>query len=1588
MRFSLLVIILLLAVVAATAQTLPTGNLLINGDFQKLDAQSWATGWGRGGDMKIAREGEQSWLVVTNGGANQTLKLDPAWSRLKLTCRMKTTDVVLGKDSWMTGRLTMEWRDAQDKHVDPWPNVFGVIGTTPWTNCEREYRIPEGATKLAIGAGNLGASGTVEFDDIAISVSRLRSQAMDDAPLPAGASHVWDMTTAARQKSATRETICLNDLWRFLPLKNEAGTDVPGEKQGWCWFKVPGVWPNTSEAGAQTIWMSDWADEKVDLNAFDQAWYKREVTVPDNWAGKRVWLDLTMLQTHGKVYVDGKPAGELWFPGGRLELSNSLTPGKHMLAILVTARPTEGETRNFMAPDRIIAAKARVDLKGLTGDVFLVAEQQGARLGDVHVITSVTDKRITLDVGTGDLGTGQYRLTGTVLDGGKSVKTLQSPVFAASDLKSGRFSFSADWPNPKLWDTDTPQNVYHAVVRLESADSKVLDETLPELFGFREFRISGRDFLLNGKPIHLRALLVQNLNQPADVANVAASKRTCERLKQYGFNFFITGNYNFRPGTVGYMDGLLQAGDETGVLQAFSLPHMTDFRIDPAKPESQEAYRTLTDYLIRRMQNHPSVIMYAMNHNATGYYGDQNPLKIDGKYSPETAGGNANQWSSRNREIAPITAAIARSIDPTRPIYHHQSGNLGDMHTVNIYLNWAPRQERSDWLEHWATDGVKPVFFVEWGLPHISSWSSFRGPEFIWRFEAFQSVWDSEFAADYVGQEAYRMTPTKVKSLAWEEELWAKGKPFYWSNLIRFLGQQEENYLQVQSLMAGDNWRSHRTWGLSAGLPWDQGGLWRRDPQAAPEQAVPVDNALSALQQPGIVPDRLLPHADFLTTTTPDAQQPTSLGRTFLRWNMPLCAYLGGGPKRFTEKGHNFTAGETVRKQLVILNDTRRDAKCNWSWKLDGGKAVAGSTTVAAGGKAFVPVEVKLPSQIAGGEHTLAATFRFADGTVQEDSLKLNVLTPAAKPAAAKIALYDPQGLTARTLDRLGVKYVKIAADAKPTGYDLLIIGREALTADGPAPDLSAVPQGLRVLVFEQTYDTLTRRLGFRANVHGMRQAYVRTTHPALAGLSDNNLRDWRGAASLVEPFLQLPGPELTDPKWDWMGFTNTRVWRAGNYGCVASVLIEKPSRGNFLPLVDCGFDLQYSPLMEYAEGKGRMVFCQLDVTGRSETDPAADKLCLNLLRYLQKTPAATEVRPVAYAGDERGAALLRDLHVPFEQATRAQAGQLLVLGPKAPAVPGLDAALQQGARVLCLGMDNEDLQRVLPGVATVKDEPTTPALIEKFDRPELAGVSNSDLHWRTLLTLPALSETGADRNQALAVIERGPGRVVLCQAAPWMFDYQAKPYIRTTYRRNVFLVTRVLANLGAQSQAPVLAQMGHPAALYNWPLPAEWKGQADAKNTGEQEGRQKPEFDDSAWQPIKVGEPFEKQLPELGSYDGAFWYRLRFHVPAELSANDVKLWLGPVDDESRVWLNGKFLGEVTKKTNPEDYYKLPREFALTDDMLYRDRENVLVVWCNDTFQTGGIMAQPKLTATPPWLNSYYVQVPQAVDDPYRYYRW
>ncbi len=1410
-RHALSVLGILLTAAGAAS---PATNLARNGSFDS-GIEGWGHGAARGQGVSITSAESNAWLVLDGpASVSQRLPIDPDWLALRVTARMRTTGVVVGQEGWQDARLAMDFKDASGKHLSPWPNVFHATGTTAWAKHERTYKIPPGATCLDLNPAMFGSAGKVEFDDIAVTVAHAKGQPIPDLPLPDGAPDTDDLSRAWRRSSSSREEICLNGLWRFLPAAPDRAASQPGPGSGWGWFKVPGIWP-ASEDSAQQVLLPENLDGDSS-HAFEQAWYRRELPVPTNWNGRRILVDFRMIQTHARVWIDSAPAGEIFFPGGRLDITAHVRPGtRHTLTILLTAKPLEPESNVFMAPERIITSKAAVKLKGITGDVLLVSEPSAATITDAQVRASVRDGSITFDAGIANARPMKCVLAAQILDAGKPVKALEGAPFDTAALKNGRVSLSAAWPGAKRWDTDSP-HLYDAIVTLKDAAGNTLDQTLPVRFGFREFSIEGRDFLLNGTRIHLRALHSSNINGGADIASIEGCRNTCRRLAQHGFNFLITGNYNFSPGEVSYMDALFDACDETGILAAFSLPHVKDFAWKMETPEQAARYRALCEWLIRRAQNHPSIILYSMNHNATGYYGDQNPLRMDGIYepnfppkpSPDPKAPPKPDSRARNRAQAQLAADIAKSLDPTRPVYHHQSGNLGDLYTVNIYLNWAPLQERSDWLEHWATHGKKPMFFVEWGLPHISSWSSFRGPAFIWRNPALQQIWDSEFAAAYLGDRAYEMTETKIASMKWEEELWAKGESFYWSSLIRHLKTQDENYTEIQALFAADNWRSHRAWGISAMLPWDQENLWRKTP-SFPSSPAPAPERWQNLQSPGIVPDQIPPPSQYIYCRDDRAMRPSALGNAFLEYNMPLCAFIGGGPNRSTEKSHVFRAGEMAHKQLVMINDSRRETTCKYRWGFHRKKDPngAGTVTLAPGGKTVIPISFDPSQAPEGPSRVLTAQFAFGEEPwSMSRCFFFDVLpAPSVERFNSRIALFDPKGLTAPRLKDLGATFSPVAASDNLATCDLLVIGRQALAVDGPAPDISRVADGLRVLVLEQDAEVLERRFGFRINIHGLRRTFPRhSTHPALAGITGDPLHDWRGAATLVPPHLGISGLETSDPKWLWCGFENTRVWRCGNHGSVATVLIEKPERGDWLPIVDGGFDLQYAPLLECTHGKGRIIFCQLDVTARTEDEPAAQAVFANLIRYLDTARPATS-RPVLYSGNEEGLGLLRRLgHAPSTpDAKGPPIDALLILGP-GHQTQRLDSAVAAGADVLGLGLSPADLQRAFAERIETTEQPTISGPLSCPTPPEFNGISSADLHWRTAPTIAALS-TNASPHPALAVLRRGKGRIVLCQAAPWMFDCQKHPYLRTTHRRTTFLVSRLLANLGARADCPII---------------------------------------------------------------------------------------------------------------------------------------------------------------------------------------
>ncbi|MRR39457.1 hypothetical protein EG829_33385, partial [bacterium] len=333
------------------------------------------------------------------------------------------------------------------------------------------------------------------------------------------------------------------------------------------------------------------------------------------------------------------------------------------------------------------------------------------------------------------------------------------------------------------------------------------------------------------------------------MATYEAARESLLRLQSFGINYVYTHNYGCEPGAHLAFEEILRAADDTGMLVGFSQPHFSHYEWKSVDADRTNGYAAHAAYYARIAGNHPSVVMYSMSHNATGYNEDMNPDMIDGRADARDA------WAQRNSAMALRAETIVRGMDPGRVVYHHASGNLGSMHVMNFYPNFVPIQELSDWFGHWSTNGVKPAFMCEYGAPFTWDWTMYRG----WykgerEFGSARVPWEfclAEWNAQFVGDSSYNISDAEKSNLRWEAAQFRAGKVWHRWDYPADVGSTrfDERYPVIARYIT-DNWRAFRAWGVSGISPWECGHYWKLRP-GADRSRKPFDVSWEKLQRPG-----------------------------------------------------------------------------------------------------------------------------------------------------------------------------------------------------------------------------------------------------------------------------------------------------------------------------------------------------------------------------------------------------------------------------------------------------------------------------------------------------------------------------------------------------------------------------------------------------------------------------------------------------------------------------------------------------------------------------------------------------------------
>jgi len=125
-----------------------------------------------------------------------------------------------------------------------------------------------------------------------------------------------------------------------------------------------------------------------------------------------------------------------------------------------------------------------------------------------------------------------------------------------------------------------------------------------------------------------------------------------------------------------------------------------------------------------------------------------------------------------------------------------------------------------------------------------------------------------------------------------------------------------------------------------------------------------------------------------------------------------------------------------------------------------------------------------------------------------------------------------------------------------------------------------------------------------------------------------------------------------------------------------------------------------------------------------------------------------------------------------------------------------------------------------------------------------------------------------------------------------------------------------------------------------------EWHKKVMEKDPGFKQNWQSAAFDASAWKTMNIPGSWEENgLPD---FDGIVWFRKTVKIPQSWGGKELKLNLGPIDDNDITWVNGEKIGETVNYANN-------RSYSIPANKVNAGEEMTIVIRVHDTGGGGGL---------------------------------
>lgn len=424
------------------------------------------------------------------------------------------------------------------------------------------------------------------------------------------------------QDAGPRQEIPLRDSWKFKAGDNAAWSAKDENDSTWEPVTLPHDWNIVGKVSrnAPTGGSGGFVEAGT-------AWYRRTFTLPENVAGRRVFIEFDGAFMNTSVWINGFQLGT--HPYGYTPFSYDLTPhlkaGEPNLLAVRVDNSLQPASRWYTGsgiyrPVRlVVTSQVHFDRNG----IFATFPEVGPARATVRVESQIRLMAFP-DSEKNWSKAAEKRLTKTLLvrstllsPAGEKVATQETDL-AAQDYSYASLTQDLAVPNPRLWSAETPE-----LYTLQSEllfEGQVIDAVRTPL-GIRSLAYTESGLHVNGRPVQLKGVCLHQDLGPLGVAFYpGAWELRLRQLKAMGCNAVRLSHHPFATEFLDLCDRLgLYVMDES--FDEWQAGHDLGFTEDAwGKQGVQYGYHRLfadgwrrdVKAMVLQARNHPSVVLYSI----------------------------------------------------------------------------------------------------------------------------------------------------------------------------------------------------------------------------------------------------------------------------------------------------------------------------------------------------------------------------------------------------------------------------------------------------------------------------------------------------------------------------------------------------------------------------------------------------------------------------------------------------------------------------------------------------------------------------------------------------------------------------------------------------------------------------------------------------------------------------------------------------------------------------------------------------------------------------------------------------------------